>query len=113
MYIQALITLTGSAQKLSTATGICDFVGVTSNGALGNLSCSEIHIQPEGANANVVYFGDSHITTSLFAFRMPAGDTGDPPPPMVIGPYSRSPIKLDDMYVLGTAAQKVHLGLLI
>lgn len=114
MYIQALLTLTGSAQKLSTATGIAAYAGVATNGALGNIACREIHIQPDGFNEEVVKFGDANITTSLYAFQLPPGDVENlPPPPMILGPYGGEVIKLGDIYALGTSAEIVHLGLVI
>jgi hypothetical protein len=113
MYVQALLTLTGSAQALSTATGVAAAFNVSANAALGNLSCREIHIQPEGGNSNIVKFGDSHITTSLYSFVMPAPIANVPSPPMILGAYARDVIYLDDIYALGTAGEKVHIGLVI
>ena len=112
MYIQALLTLTGAAQCLTTAVGTHAPTGVSA-AALGNIACRELHIQPDGANSNAVKFGDANITSSLFAFQLPAGDTGDPPAPMIIGPYGGDPIKLADIYALGAEGEKVHIGMVI
>ena len=111
-YVQGLLTLTGSAQKLSTATGTYAAHGVTA-AALGNLACHEIHMQPDGANSAVVKFGDAAVSSTLYAFSLPAGDTGDAPAPMIMGPHGGEVIKLGDMYALGTAGEKVHIGLVI
>jgi hypothetical protein len=112
MYVQGLLTLTGSAQALSTSTGTCAAYKVTA-GALGNLSCKEIHIQPSGSNAESVKFGDANITTGLFAFQLPAGTSGEPPAPFVMGPFGNLPIHLKDLYALGAAGETVHLGLVL
>jgi hypothetical protein len=113
MYLQGLLTLTGAAQKLSTATGIAEAFGVATNGALGNIACREIHLQPAGGNATAVRFGDKNLTSLLYAFQLPAGDTGDPPPPMVMGPYGGDPIRLSEIYALGTEGEIVHIGMVI
>jgi hypothetical protein len=114
MYIQALLTLTGSAQKLSTATGVYKAGGISTNAALGNIACREIHIQPAGANNDVVKFGDTNISSTLYSFQLPPGDSENLPcPPMVMGPYGNDVVKLGDIYALGTLNEVVHIGLVI
>ena len=112
MYVQALVTLTGSAQKLSTATGTFAPTGVSA-AALGNLACREIHMQAESGNSHVVYVGDATVSATLYAFVIPTPVSSVPAAPMIMGPYGAQSIKLDDFYIIGTAAEKVHLGLVI
>ena len=99
MYIQALLMLTGSAQKLSTAIGTFAPTGISGT-ALAGLACREIHIQSAASNSHVVYFGDSLVSASLYAFMLPIPVTSVPCAPMIMGPYGGDVIRLGDIYAI-------------
>lgn len=110
MYIQGLVTLTGAAQSLSTATGTVGFSGKTT---LQGVSVREITLQPDSTNSNVVKVGDSNISSTLFSLQLPIPVATIPPPPYTMGPYGGNAVGLDEIYVLGTLNELLHVGILI
>jgi hypothetical protein len=96
---QHVLTLTGSAQALSTASG-------ASSNAIRTVS-----IQPGTANANPVFIGDVNVSDTVYGIRIPASVTNEPPAPIILG-ETQSQVghfKLSDVYVRGTNTEKVHL----
>lgn len=94
------VTLSGTVQNLHTAVGRQDeFI-------------RQIGFQHDPANNNSVYVGgDDSLSASNFGFVL----QNDPPGPDMgivgkIGPFESSCCKLSDFYILGTAAQKVHVS---
>jgi hypothetical protein len=94
-----VLTLTGSAQALSTVSGATvDTVRTVS-------------MQPGTANANPVYVGASGVSSTVFGVRLEVPVTNIPPAPFMLG-ETQSQIghfKLSDVYVIGTNAEKLHL----
>lgn len=96
---QHVLTLTGSAQALSTASGA------------STATIRTVSIQPGTANTNPVYIGDANVTSSAYGIRLPAPVSSEPPAPVILG-ETQSQVghfKLSDVYVSGTNAEKVHL----
>jgi hypothetical protein len=91
------LTLTGSAQQLSSIVG-----------SLPN-PIRTLSIQPDGANGNPVYLGGPGVSSSDYGVRMEAGATGVPPAPLVLGEFGSGWVRLEELYVFGTAAQSIHL----
>lgn len=96
------LTLTASAQQLSTAAG------TTKVGPL-----KQLILQADGANANPVYVGGyglnaelAAVSSSAYGFRIEKATTGIPPAPTVIEAVNTS---LGDWQVIGTNAEKLHV----
>jgi hypothetical protein len=92
-----VLTLTGSAQRLSTVTGA----------ELPKIRT--VSIQPAGANANPSYIGASGVSSTDYGVRMEAGAAGVPPAPFVLGEFANGWASLDDFYVIGTNTEKLHI----
>jgi hypothetical protein len=89
-----LITLTGSAQQVTTS--------------FGGGTIREIHLCADPTNVNPFYYGGSDVTTANGIYvRAPA--TGIPPPPVVIDGFDDGGMRADDMYLLGTAGEKIRV----
>lgn len=68
-----------------------------------------VSIQPGTANANPAFVGGAGVTTSDFGTYLPASSGSVPSAPMVLGEFYDGAIKLEDIYVIGTASEKVHV----
>jgi hypothetical protein len=94
------LTLTGSAQALSTAT------------SASAATVRTVTIQQDPANTHVAYVGaSSALTSAAWGVRLPAPVAGEPAAPFMLGDTQsqHGHFKLSDVYVLGTAAEKLHL----
>lgn len=98
-FTHCVLTLTGSAQALSTATGA------------PAESIRTVTIQPGTANANPVFIGKSTVSTTDYGARLPAAVSNEPPAPIMIGDTQGQlgHFKMSDVYVRGTNTEKVHL----
>jgi hypothetical protein len=96
------VAITASAQNLATA------LGVTANTADDMVRW--IQLQPAGANANPVMFGQGDLTSTVFGFSLPAGSGGVPPAPYVAPELSGTGAsRLSEWHFLGTASQWLHV----
>lgn len=100
-----VVTLSGAAQQLSTVLGVL----------LPNDSVIWLSLQPNGANANPVYVGNSATTSSTNYFvRLEAAAATIPPAPWQISealpPTVTLAVRLSELYVNGTNAEKLHVG---
>lgn len=95
------ITLSGSAQQLSTACV----------GAGADLLCMMLELQPHGTNAAEIYVGGtSSVSSSVYGTRLEAADSGIPPAPWRASSDGlNSILQLSDFYVIGTATEKLHV----
>jgi hypothetical protein len=100
-YTHSTITLTGAAQQL--------IANIT---PAQNIPIREISFQEDGSNGAAVFIGSSSgVTTADYGIRIPVPVTNVPAAPVRLGPYATSgPIKLGDFWVIGTAAQKLHVS---
>lgn len=71
------------------------------------LFCPWVRIENEAGNA-LVKFGDSAVSATDYFGSVPA-DTATVSNAVSIGQHVSSSIRLDHLYLLGTAAQKVHV----
>lgn len=106
-FIHRTLTLTGSVQTLLAA------MSDTTIGGADDPACQAIILQPDGANAGVVYVGGDGdtITSSEHGFSLPAGTAGVPPSPFVL-PIS-TVLRPSQVKVLGTNTQKLHITLIV
>jgi hypothetical protein len=67
-------------------------------------------LQPDGGNSNPMYFGaGSGVSASAYAFRLEKATSTIPPAPFV-WELSGS-LKLSDLWVFGTAGEKLTIGM--
>ncbi len=85
-----LVTLTGSALKLSTALQLKG----------QQTRVARLDLQPGAANAAASYYGDTTVATT--GVRMEAAESGIPPAPSIWEVWDPNYIDLDDVYVIGT-----------
>jgi len=98
-----VLTLTGVAQRLSS---------VLANTTIGNPEDSPVYslsIQPGAANANAAYVGDADVSAVSYAVRLEPAVAGTPPAPFMI--ESRGGVKPSDLWVIGTADEILHIGI--
>lgn len=102
---QYSLTLTGTAQRLSTV------LGVTTPGGEQDQACRQIILAADPANANAVYVGsDDTVSDSNHAFALdPTQATARDRE--TIGPFDAGPVKLSEFWVLGTASQRLMIGI--
>lgn len=98
------LTLTGGIDRLSSVLG-----DVTPGGPQ-DLACRQIILAADPANGNVVYFGGSAVSSTSAAFALDptqatAGDRQS------LGPFDCGAVKLSEIYAIGTANQRVFIGL--
>ena len=87
-----VLTLAGSAEPLSS---------------LGKVRW--LSLQPGGANSNPVFIGGPGVSSTDYGTRLPAASGGVPPPPHVIAEFYDGALSAQDIYVYGTAAEKLHI----
>lgn len=93
------LTLTGSAQALSSVTN------ATTD------SIRTLTIQPAAANGGAVYVGASGVTNAAYGVYIPAPASSIPPAPFMLGETQsqHGHFKLSDVYVTGSNADVVKL----
>lgn len=102
----ATLTLDGTAQPL------LDAFGDTTVGGADDFPAQVLTLQPDGGNTHVVYYGGAGVTTADYAFRQEAPTATIPPAPIIIS-LADGRLKPSQMYVIGTAGEKVHIGIKI
>lgn len=102
-----LTLTTGTPKRLS------DVLGAAEDSQMAGL-----WLQPRSTNAGAVYIGtDNTITSTSYGVRIPAASAGEPPAPFSLGDFSRggtghgskSPIKLSELWALGTSGDFLHI----
>jgi hypothetical protein len=105
--IQAVLTLNGNAQALSAATV------ASRRETLASYPCQAVMLQPDTANNAVILVGDADVSDTAYAFRLEAPDAGVPPAPFILEFSNQGPIRLSDIYVKGTNAEKLRIGVVV
>ena len=99
------VTLTGAAQRLSDS--LSPVSGGVGQGSY-DFAFQDLEFQPDGANGNPIYFGATNgVTSTDYGFRLEKATTGVPPAPFPL--TLRGSAKLSDMWVVGTAGEKLHI----
>lgn len=113
MMLDGTGTLSGAAQSLLTLLFPGTGAPGTPNevGGKNDVACNFISLQPDGAGSTAMFVGaSSALTTALYGVRLPAPAAGVPPAPYVIGAWSdKGPTKLSNIFIIGTAADKIHV----
>ena len=73
---------------------------------LGNDEMKQISVQHDTANTHVAYIGGHHLSSSVYAIRLPAPSAGEPVAPYIFD----GPVRLSDIWVLGTAGETLHVS---
>jgi hypothetical protein len=113
-------TLLGGAERLSVilqAVAGVDQSTPTSPGSAKQVGGADdagfrhLFLQPDGGNGNPIYLGgDATVSATNHAFRMEKGNAGVPPGPTQVGPFDASGLKASDVWIFGTAGDKLHVG---
>lgn len=91
------LTVTATAQPLSAA------LANTTRGGVNDEACRQIILSMDTADC---FIGDSTVTTSVYGKKLFV-DTASTEQ-LVFGPFESGPIKLSDLYVVGTSG-KLHI----
>lgn len=99
------LTLSGVAQRLSSV------LTVTEVGGSQDVACRQIILAADPANSNVVYIGgDSTVSSTSHAFALdPTQATAKDRES--IGPFDAGPVKLSEFWAIGTADQRLMIGI--
>ncbi len=90
-----VLTLSGVAQQLTTVDGI---------------KIRVVSVQPRGTNANAVFLGaTSSVSSTDYGVRLPAASGSVPPAPFILGEFEDGSMALDDIWVLGTNGEHLHV----
>lgn len=92
-----VVTLAGTAEALP--------------GGLGRLRW--LSLQPGAANANPVFVGGDNVTTVSYGTRLPPAAAGVPPAPHVIAEFEDGSMAPEEIFVIGTASEKLHVHMLV
>lgn len=96
------ITLAAAAQRLSDVYG--DGVGVVN--AAHDLPYRQILLQDEPGGSDA-FVGESTVTSTDYGVLVPTHATN--PPVVSIGPFETGPVKLSQLYAVGTAGSDLHI----
>lgn len=100
-----VLNLSGAAQRLSQvyASG----AGNAQPSAAEDIPYRQVFIQAFDANSNDVYVGSSNaVSASNYGFHL---DAANNIPPVVLGPFETGPIKLSDIWVIGTLNEDISI----
>lgn len=97
------ITMTGSAQRLSTLMSLTSELDVPIRALV---------MQPAGANAGVIYVGDASVSSTDYAFRLEAATAGIPPAPFILGETPNGTFRLSEIYIVGSNNEVLHVGII-
>ena len=95
------LTLNGAIQRLSTA------LANTAVGGPQDEGYRFLSLQPGKANTNDIFVGGSTVSATDYGMRLDPGDTAAP---IELGSHDGGPIKLSDLYVIGTNAERLHIA---
>ena len=100
------LTLTGVAQRLSSVLAVIE------PGGSQDLACRQIFLSADPANTAVVYIGGASpvVSSTSHAFALdPTQATAKDRE--VIGPFDAGPVKLSEIWAIGTANERLMIGL--
>ncbi len=98
------LTLSGVAQRVSSV------LTNTEAGGPQDVACRQIIFSADPANGNVLYIGGVGVSDTSHAFALdPTQATAKDRES--IGPFEAGPVKLSEFWVLGTATQRLMIGI--
>jgi len=99
------LTLSGSAQRLSSV------LGDTQPGGTQDVACRQILLAADPANTAVVYVGGASPVVSATSHAFSLDPTQASQGPVSIGPFNAGPVKLSEIWALGTANERLMIGI--
>jgi len=99
------LTLSGAAQRLSSV------LGDTQPGGTQDVACRQIFLAADPANGNVIYIGGASPVVSAESHAFSLDPTQATQLPVSIGPFNAGPVKLSEIWALGTASQRLMIGI--
>jgi hypothetical protein len=106
-FLHRTLTLTGVAQRLSQvyASG-----GANADPSMQDDICyRQILLMADPANAAVVYIGGSTVSSTSHGFSLDPTQASQGP--VSLGPFETGPLKLSEIWVLGTNDERLMVGL--
>lgn len=100
------LTLNGSAQRLSQV--LASGANNADPDKAEDVPFRQLRLQADPANANVVYVGDS-VAVSASAHGASLDPTEASAYPLILGPFPTGPLRLSDLWVVGTNAQRLMI----
>ena len=100
-----VLTLSGVAQRLSSV------LANTEPGGPQDVACRQILLAADPANTAVVYIGGASPTGSSTSHAFSLDPTQASQGPVSIGPFDAGPVKLSEVYALGTANERLMIGI--
>ena len=91
-------TMTGAALRLSTLM------------SEPHLPLRQIIFTNDASAAAVVCIGHAGVSTADYGIRLPAGTTT--PTNVSLGPFESGAVNVEDIYLIGTNNEKVHVTLI-
>lgn len=101
--LQFNLTLDGTAQALSDALPGVEDVSIE------NVGFRELKFQADDGNSNPIFLGDSEVTAAIHAIFIPLPPTSIPGPPITLGPYEAGPLKLSEIFAIGTDGEVLNI----
>lgn len=96
------LTLTGVAQRLSSVLANTEVGGPNDEGF------RQLLFSADPANTAAIYVGSSSsVSSSAHGFSLDPTQASQQP--VALGPFERGPIKLSEIWVIGTNNEKLHL----
>jgi hypothetical protein len=99
--VHKTVTVTAAARSLTSLLGLQD------SDAL-NVPLQTLTLQADGGNSNPLFVGGPGVTTSDWGIRIPTPAASVPAAPQEFSLMVR-PVKLSEIYIVGTAGEKVHV----
>ena len=96
------LPVTAVAQRLSDV--YADGVGVIN--AVHDVPYRQILLQAE-AGKNDVFLGAVGVTAAVYGVLVPTAQSS--PPIVTLGPFEMGPLKLSDLYAIGTVGTDLHI----
>ncbi len=97
------LVLTAVAQPLSNA-----LPGVEDE-SVENVGFRQLLFQADDGNSNPIFLGDADLTADSFGFCLPLPPGNVPAPTETLGPFNAGPIKLSEVFALGTADEILNI----
>ena len=99
--LQFNLTLDASIQPLSDVLALAD----------GQVEPSfrELQLQADDGNTNPIFIGDSEVSATVFASFIPLPPANIPGAPLRLGPYEAGPLKLSEIFAVGTDSEVLNI----
>jgi len=97
------LTLTGGVDRLSLA-----LPGVEDE-SVENVGFRQLKLQADDGNTAPIFVGDSEVSAASHGLFIPLPPGNVPGPAEDLGPFEAGPIKLSEIYAIGTADEILNI----